>query len=110
MGFFHRMWSGAKQLASTVWDKVKTPVMSVWNATKPLHGAIWSAVKEPLKAIGTGLADKLPAPLQGIAKDQIANLKKGGKVHHTHSMKPTVQGGTHAYVMHDGIPQNTFQR
>jgi len=107
MGFFSGLYSGLKQFASNVWDKVKSPIMSVYNATKPFHGAIFGAIKTPLKDMATGLADKLPAPLQGFAKDQISKLKRGGKVI---SMKPTVQGGTHAYVMHDGIPQNSFQR
>jgi hypothetical protein len=115
-GFFHRLWTGAKNLASSVWDKVKSPVMAVWNATRPVHGAIWDAIKPMVKSTATGLAEKLPGPIAGIAKGEIEKLKHGGKVHphvkghHTHSMAPTVQGGTHAFVMHDGMPQNTFQR
>jgi len=107
MGFFSGLYSGLKSTAGKIWDTVKAPITGIWNATKPFHGAIWGAIKTPLKDMATGLADKLPAPLQGFAKDQISKLKKGGKVM---SMKPTVQGGTHAYVMHDGIPQNSFQR
>ena len=107
LGFFNRLWTGAKSALSSVWDKVKDGASTVWNATKPIHGAIWSQLKPIVKDVASKVADKLPGPLAGVAKSGIAGLKGGGKVQ---SMKPTVQGGTHAYVMHDGIPQNSFQR
>ena len=107
MGFFSRLFTGAKNALSSVWNKVKDGASTVWNATKPIHGAIWSHLKPLVKEVATAAADKLPGPLAGVAKTGISHLRQGGKVH---SMQPTVQGGTHAYVMHDGVPQNSFQR
>ena len=105
MGFFSRLWTGAKNALSSVWDKVKDGASTVWNATKPIHGAIWNQLKPIVKDVANSVADKLPAPIAGVAKSGIASLKGGGKV-----LNPTVNAGTHSFVMHDGIPQRTFQR
>ena len=131
MGFFANLWNGIKNGVSNVWNRIKDTATSVWhNHIKPIVSriplvgdrivsgveSVGNAINRGANAVGQlaqGNVSGAVSEGKGAYNDvkgginQLANLKKGGKVG---NMRPTVQGGTHSYVVHDGIPQNSFQR
>ena len=132
MGFFSDLWSGIKHGVSNVWNGIKNTASTVWNAVKkpisyiPLVGekivngveTLGNAINQGAKGIGHlasgNVGDAIQAgrdayngEKEGVNK--LSNLKKGGVVQ---AQLPLVQvGGTHPYVMQDGMPKAvSFQR
>jgi hypothetical protein len=134
MGFFSDLFNRVKNTVSNLYNKGKETVAGIYNKyIKPVTskipivgdlinnglekvgGAVQNLAEGKLKDFGknalkTGIdfiGSKIPlvgGQVSNLAKDAVNNLKKGGMV------LPPVVGGTHPYVMHDGIPKNVYQR
>ena len=135
MGFFSDLWSGIKNGVSNVWNGIKNTASTVWNAVKkpisyiPFVGekivngveTLGNAIDQGAKGIGHLASGNVSGAIQagrdaynGVKEgvNKLSNLKKGGMVQA--ERKPLVQaqvGGTHPYVMQDGMPKAvSFQR
>jgi len=129
MGFFSNLWNGIKNVASNVWNGVKHTASTVWNAVKkpisyiPLVGdkivngveTVGNAISKGAEGIGHLAAGRVGDAINagrdaynGVKEgvNKLTNLKRGGKV-----IPQPMVGGTHPYVMQDGIPKAvSFQR
>jgi len=130
MGFFSNLWGGIKNLASNVWDKVKNTATGVWNVVKkPISWipGIGSAIVKGVEGVGSGINSGVNA-LGHLASGRLGeaitegknafNNVTGGirdlgavKLKHGGKVAPMMVGGTHPYVMQDGLPKAvSFQR